>query len=442
VSGTAPDDGAPDRERATATRESGTRPGPGPGLGRALLDAVVRGNSAVVTFLAIVLALVVGAVLMVLADQDTLDRYSYFIEDPGDALSSSWNLVSDAYTALFRGAIADPDTFSGGDATKILGPVCETISQATPLIFGGIAVSIAFRAGLFNIGAQGQIIAGAIVASWIGWAADLPPGVHLLLVLLGGVLGGAVYGGIAGVLKARLGAHEVIVTIMLNHIAVLLLAWLLTTDTFREPGQAQPIGRPAHDDALLPRLFGDELRVNLGIVLALAAAVFYRWLLDRSAAGFELRAVGANPHAARTAGMSVRRAQITAMVLAGGMAGVVGVSQVMGPYNPGHNLTPSIDAGLGFDAITVALLGRTRPVGVVLAALLFGGLRAGGPAMQAQANVSIDIIIVIQAVIVLFVAAPPLVRAIFRLRGTHRGGEDGPVTEDVPGKPEIAGAGA
>ena len=396
---------------------------PKPSLGRSMLDGIITGNSAVVTFLAILLALVVGGVLMVLADQDVMDEFGYFFAAPGDALSAAWDLVWNAYVAMFKGSIVNPDTFSDGSIQDVFRPLSETITQATPLIFGGLAVSIAFRTGLFNIGAQGQIIAGAVFASWVGFAMDLPPVIHLVLVILAGVIGGGLYAGLAGFLKARYGAHEVIVTIMLNHIAVLLLGWLLTTDAFRRGGQSQPIGKDAHDNAVLPNLFGDDLRIHFGIILALLAAGVYWWLLNRSTLGFELRAVGINPSAARTAGMSVERAQILAMVIAGAMAGLAGVSQVMSSTNPAHTLTPSIDAGIGFDAITVALLGRTKPLGTVLAALLFGALRAGGSVMQASANVSVDIVIVIQAVIVLFVAAPPLVRSIFRLRGARKGAE-------------------
>ncbi|MFE5333256.1 ABC transporter permease [Embleya sp. NPDC056575] len=418
--------GEPSEAKPAATGASATAP-PKPSLGRAMLDAIITGNSAVVTFLAILLALVVGGVLMILADQDVLDQYKYFTAAPGDALSASWSLVSDAYSAMFKGSIMNPDLFADGSIEDNFRPISETITQATPLIFGGLAVSIAFRTGLFNIGAQGQIIAGAVFASWVGFVVDLPPVIHLVFVILAGIIGGGLYAGIAGVLKARFGAHEVIVTIMLNHIAVLLLGWLLTTDTFRRGGQSQPIGKDAHDNAVLPNLFGDNLRIHFGIILALLAAGIYWWLLNRSTLGFELRAVGSNPEAARTAGMSVARAQILAMVIAGAMAGLAGVSQVMSSTNPAHTLTPSIDAGIGFDAITVALLGRTKPLGTVLAALLFGALRAGGSVMQASANVSVDIVIVIQAVIVLFVAAPPLVRSIFRLRGARKGAEGGPL---------------
>ncbi|NUU20706.1 MAG: ABC transporter permease, partial [Streptomycetaceae bacterium] len=370
---------------------------------------------------------------MILSNQDVLDKYKYFFDDPSDSLSASWNLVKDAYVALFKGSIVNPDTFDSNYAPYILNPISETISQATPLIFGGIAVSVAFRAGLFNIGAQGQLIAGAILASWMGFQFEMPAVLHVILVIVGGLLGGAIYGGLVGVLKARFGAHEVIVTIMLNYIALFFLSWLLKTEAFHDPKEQLPLGKPMHDSALLPRLFGDELRINLGIVLALLAVALYWWILNRSTMGFELRAVGSNPDAARTSGMSVGRAQIVAMAFAGAMAGMMGVQQVAGPYNAGHQLTGTIDAGLGFTAITVALLGRTNPIGVVFASLLFGALQAGGSNMQAAAGISIDIVTVIQAVIVLCVAAPALVRTIFRLKGAHKGGEGAVVAKETAG---------
>ncbi|NUU20037.1 MAG: ABC transporter permease, partial [Streptomycetaceae bacterium] len=215
------------------------------------------------------------------------------------------------------------------------------------------------------------------------------------------------------------------------YIALFFLSWLLTTKEFHDPSEQLPVGKPMRDSALLPRLFGDDLRINLGIILALAAVALYWWILNRSTMGFELRAVGSNPDAARTSGMSVGRAQIVAMGIAGAMAGMIGVQQVAGPYNAGHQLTGTIDAGLGFTAITVALLGRTNPIGVVFASLLFGALQAGGSNMQAAAGVSIDIVTVIQAVIVLCVAAPALVRTIFRLKGAHKGGEGAIVAKET-----------
>ncbi|REE98281.1 ABC transporter permease [Thermomonospora umbrina] len=396
-------------------RPSGQEEPPEADRFRRLVAQTVAGPPWVVTVLAILLALLVGALLMIVSDSEVTDTFAYFFSRPGDALSASWTEVSTAYGALFKGAVFNPD--SAATATAALRPISETLTEATPLIFGGLAVGLAFRAGLFNIGGQGQLIIGAITTTWVGFTLDAPGFVALPAAILAGLLGGALYGGIVGWLKASTGAHEVIVTIMLNYVAFLLLGYLIASDTFRDPENPQPISKSVADAARLPHLFGDTLRVNAGLLLALAAVVFAWWLLNRSTLGFQLRAVGANPNAARTAGMSVGYGQIMAMLLSGGLMGLVGVSQVLGTANANNALTQQIDAGLGFTAITVALLGRASPVGTVFAALLFGALQAGGREMQAAAGVSIEIVTVIQALIVLFVAAPPLIRGIFRLRG-------------------------
>jgi len=385
--------------------------------GRRLLDAVRFGSPPVVTLLSLLCALVVGAVLVAVADDPTRQALGYLTDTPGDAFSRGWAAVSAAYSALFVGAILDPSTFSSG-LTAIVTPLSETVLDATPLILAGLSVGLAFRAGLFNIGAQGQIIIGAAAAAWVGFAWSLPPVLHLVLAVVAGALGGALWGGLAGLLKARTGAHEVITTIMLNYIAFQLLAYLLGVGGFQRPGSNQAISRVVRDTARLPHLLGGDLRVHAGILLALAAAAGCWWLLTRSTVGFELRAVGANAFAARTAGMSVGRSYVLVMLLAGGLAGLAGVNQVLGT-NPA--VTQDIDAGIGFDGITVALLGRASPGGTVLAGLLFGALKAGGVAMQARTGTPIDLVTVLQSLIVLFIAAPALIRAIFRLRATQGG---------------------
>src|SRR5262249_27774374 len=198
-------------------------------------------------------------------------------------------------------------------------PISESLTQATPLICGGLAVSLAFRTGLFNIGAQGQLIAGAILSAYVGFAWHLPAGIHLIVAILAGLLGGALWGGVVGLLKARTGAHEVIVTIMLNYVAIYLLAWLLTTSAFQRPGRTDPISPIVDSNAQYPQ-FGDT-RLHGGFILSVLAAIFVWWLLSRSTVGFELRAVGANPHAARTAGGSGGRADIIPMGGAGAPPG-------------------------------------------------------------------------------------------------------------------------
>jgi ABC-type uncharacterized transport system permease subunit len=357
-------------------------------------------SDVVTTLAAIVLAFVVGALLMIFSDTVVRSKFSYFFDRPSDALSASWEKVSTAYGALITGAI-------GG-----YGPITETTAQAAPLICAGLGVGLAFRAGLFNIGAQGQAIVGAGIAAYIGFSWHLPPVIHLLVAVLGGLVGGGLWGAIAGWLKARTGAHEVIVTIMLNYIAVGLLAYALTTAAFQRPGRTDPISPIVDWNATLPRLEGGQL--HLGFLLALLAAGVVWWLLDRSTTGFAIRAVGANPHAAATAGMSVARTTVITMVLAGALAGLAGAQAALGPTASGVPvpLSAGIVGSIGFDAITVALLGRSKPLGTVLAGLLFGGLHAGGLAMQSIAQTPLTLTTVLQALIVLFVAAPALIHRI------------------------------
>jgi len=357
-----------------------------------------------VSLSAIVLALLVGAILIIVGDKQVQTAVGYFGAAPGDTFSAAASAVGEAYKSLAVGA------FGGWT------PISESLTQATPLICGGLAVSLAFRTGLFNIGAQGQLIAGAILAAYVGFAWHLPPVLHLIVALVAGLLGGAIWGGVVGLLKARTGAHEVIVTIMLNYVALYLLSWLLTTSAFRRPGRTDPISPVVDSNAQFPK-FGDT-RLHLGFIVALVAAVFVWWLLNRSTIGFELRAVGANADASRTAGMSVGRAYVIAMVVAGALAGLAGTQQVLGTDLP---LTDGVAASVGFDAITVALLGRGTPLGTVLAGLLFGALNAGGLQMQLITQTPLTLTTVLQAVIVLFVAAPALVRSVFRFLPKERG---------------------
>ncbi len=228
-----------------------------------------------------------------------------------------------------------------------------------------------------------------------------------------------ILGGFVGWLKAKRGAHEVVVTIMLNYVMLFFLTnYLLTTTAFHDPTKAgQSLSKPSASKAILPHLFGPSLNTDIGLVLALLATVAVGWFFKRSKLGFEIRAVGLNPAAARTNGISVGQAQIWAMVISGGLMGMIGVTQVLGLNNPNNNsLSPNIDAGLGFNAITVALLGRTKPWGVVWASLLYGAFQAGASVMQANDGISTDIISVIEALIVIFVSAPQLIKEIFRLR--------------------------
>lgn len=353
----------------------------------------------VVTLISFVLAFVTGAIVMVLADQEVMAKFAYFFNAPGDALGASWDKIASAYGALLRGSIGSWQA------------ITETTAQATPLICAGLGVALAFRAGLFNIGAQGQAIWGAILGAFVGFSIKgLPVFMHIPLALLLAMIFGALWGAIAGFLKAKTGAHEVIVTIMLNYVAALSLSYLLTTQLLQQPGRNDPISPVVEFSATMPRLAGT--RLTLGFFIALLAAFAVWWLLERTTLGFRIRAVGINPYAAATAGMSVSRTTIIAMAIAGALGGLAGAQIVLTPtLLTGYptQLSLGIVATVGFDAITVALLGRSRPLGVVLAGLLFGAMKAGGLTMAAQAQTPSDLTNLIQALIVLFVAAPAFV---------------------------------
>ncbi|MGW0431569.1 ABC transporter permease [Micromonospora sp. NPDC003197] len=391
-------------------------------FGQHFLQSLWAANTVTVTALALVLAIVIGAVLIIISDPDVLATYSYITARPSDAINSSWAAVSDAYANLFKGAVFDPEAISAwlngtNDWKPVFAPISETLTYTTPLVFTGLSVALAFRGGLFNIGAQGQAIIGVILAALAGFLLPLPPVVHLIVALLAGALGGALWGFIPGFLKARTGAHEVINTIMLNYVGVYFLAWIILQNGVKEPTRTDAISRSVDSSAQLPRLLGDDLRMHSGILLAVLATWLVAWLLNRSTFGFELRAVGSNPDAARTAGISVGKTYMLLMAIAGALAGLGGANMVLG--STASALTPLVAAEIGFNGILVALLGRVKPWGVALAALLFGALQAGGNRMQSYAGVSLELVTVLQALIVIFIAAPAMVKALFRLRAAR-----------------------
>jgi general nucleoside transport system permease protein len=407
---------APAGTSEPAAPDEGEQPAPA-SFGKTVLAAIVEGNSAVVTVLAIVVAIVIGGLLISFTDPPVLHAWSTFFNAPGNAISQAWNAAAAAYTAMFEGSILNLHTvaaaFHGGSVSAVFSPLSETAVNATPLILAGLSVAIAFRAGLFNIGANGQFIGGALVGTWLGFGVDLPPVIHVVVAVLGAFAGGAALGWIVGALKAWTGAHEVIVTIMLNYVMIYFLAWVLGTKAMQRPGRTDLVTPFVATNAQLTHFFGASLRINVGFLIALAAAVAVWWLLTRSTIGFEFRTVGSNPSASRVAGMSVERSWILVMVIAGGLAGLAASTVILGTD---YALNFQSYGTYGIDAITVALLGRSRPLGTVLAALLFGSLHAGGVQMQAATQTPVDIVTVIQALIVLFVAAPPLIRGMFRLR--------------------------
>ncbi len=389
---------------------------PRPSVGQRLRDV---GDALLVPFLAVFTALLVGALIIVFTEPTLLQLW---VSEPLKAVGESVKTVASAYGALITGSLGDPGQIASairsGDSAAIAEafvPISETIVQATPLIFAGLAVAVGFRSGLFNIGAEGQLYVGALVAVYVGFAVTgLPWFIHLPLAVVAGFVGGGLYGLIAGALKARTGANEVIVTIMLNYIAYRLVDLALKSSIYQRPGRDDPISQIIQPTAQFPPFFDNPaLRANWAFVLALVAAWAVSWLLFRSTKGFEFRAVGLNPIAARYAGMNIGATIMLTMFISGGLAGLAGTQYVLGSAG---TLTPAFSPGWGFDAIAIALLGKSRPLGVVLSALLFGALRAGATPMQVATGIPIDIVAVIQALVIMFVAAPALIRAIYHIR--------------------------
>ena len=343
------------------------------------------GRAALLPVLSIFTALLVGGVIIWLS---------------GPKLGGDWlgvKFVLDGYAGLFLGAF--------GTQKAIIG----TLVRATPYIFAGLAVALAFRCGLFNIGAEGQLTIGALLAAGVGFGLKgVPAVIHLPLTLLAGMLGGFLWGSIPGLLKARTGAHEVITTIMLNYIAAQLSGYLLNgrwKDPTNVTAQTPKIAEAARLPNLLPGL-------HWGVVLAFLVALAVWYFLWKTTWGFEIRTVGANSSAAKYAGINVSRNVVLAMGLSGLLAGLAGAVQVAGVN---YRSTLGFNVGYGFDSIAIALLGRNTPIGVVLSALLFGGLRNGATIMQFRTQISSDIISVIQALILIFVAAEQIIRWIYRV---------------------------
>jgi general nucleoside transport system permease protein len=308
----------------------------------------------------------------------------------------------EAFVALFQGAFTNRNALP------------ETLIATIPYIFLGLAVAIGFRAGLFNIGAEGQFYLGAIFGVFAGFSVHGVPGiVHIPLGIAAGMLGGFLWGSVPGILKARFGAHEVITTIMLNYVAFLLTDYLINNKGPLADTRASAPKTPFIDpSAQLPILLPGS-RLHMGLILALLAVPLVWFLLERTTVGFRIRAVGLNSTAARAAGISVGWTLVTVMGISGALAGLAGADEVLGVS---HFMPPSFSVGYGFDSIAVALLARSNPWGILPAAFLFAAMRSGAGFMQLQTQVSADLISIVQATVIMFVAAPLLVRWIFHLR--------------------------
>lgn len=368
-------------------------------------------KNALLPFLSFIFAFFIGGIIIVFSDPVIMSQLS----SPGKFLTSAAARIGNSYLAIFQGSIYDVNLARESGFFRGFYPLSETLVTAIPLLFAGFAVALAFRSGLFNIGAQGQFIFGAIGASYVGFAYEFPPLIHVPLVLIAGIVLGGLFGGFVGLLKAKTGAHEVIVTIMLNYIASLFILWLLKTQAFLREERQDPIAPEVNSSAQLPKLLGEDLRIHLGIFIALGVTWFVWWLLTRSTLGFKFRAVGANSNAARTAGISVPFVTTATMFISGGLAGLGGAVHLIGTE---YALTAGIAGSIGFDAITVALLGQATPLGTLLGALLFGALQTGSRTLLSNTGTPSEIVQVMQALIVLFIATPMLLKKVFRLKNT------------------------
>ncbi len=374
-------------------------------------------QTVLIALLAIVTGLIFGAVFIILTTESV---YISFKESFFSGILEALTVVGKAYGGLLTGAFGDPyrivTSLASGDAAAVrtaFRPFFESLVSSTPYIFGGLSLALGFRAGVLNIGAEGQVFIGAVFSVFVGYSiTGLPAIIHIPLALLAGALGGAIWGFIPGWLKAKTGAHEVITCIMMNYIAFRLCDFLLM-GPMKRPGTANPVSPTIQPSAMLPRFFGDPIRFHLGFFVALAVAAFIYWLLFKTTWGFNFRTAGANPRAAKYAGIDVQRNIVIAMALAGALAGLAGANDVLGVN---HSMLQSFSSGYGFDSIALALLGNNHPFGVVLSALLFGTLRSGAISMQLAARIPTDIVSVIQALILMFIAAPAIVRTIYRIK--------------------------
>lgn len=299
--------------------------------------------------------------------------------------------------------------------------LANTLEEATPLIFTGLCVAVGMKCGLFNIGGEGQLVLGAFASAWLGVkVAGMNPLAHVALCILVAGLVGALWALIAGILKAKLGAHEVINTIMLNYVAFILTNYLVNVPYFKKPGQI-PQTEDVLASALLPRMtfIYQYTRLNLGFLIAVGCVFLVYVLLERTKVGLEIKAVGHNPLASRASGISVVTSIMVAMGASGFLAGLAGAERVLGVHN--HFISP-FPFGYGFSGIAVALLGRNRPAGVLAAALFFGALASGGAQVDMETRVPRELVTVIQAIVIIFVACEYLVRRMGLLgKGAARG---------------------
>jgi ABC-type uncharacterized transport system permease subunit len=379
------------------------------------VDELSRSSFVFILF-AIFTGLVIGGIL---AAATTEEVYQAFRISIGDGIKESLSLIWKTYSSLFIGSFGNPaemvkSLFSGDREVirQTYKPFLESMVTTTPYIFTGVAIALGFQAGVFNIGAEGQLYMGSIMAAWAGFTfKGLSPIIHVPLALGIGFLAGALWGFVPGFLKAKTGAHEVINTIMMNYIAFDLTEFLIAgpfqdpVDTFKTPS--------IEESAKLFRLFEPPLRFNIGFFIAIGVAVLTWYMLYKTTWGYEIRSVGLNPHASKYAGINATMVTILSLALSGAFSGLGGASVMLGVN---FRQTQSLSTGYGFDAIAVSLLAKNHPLGVILTAMLFGFMRHGSRLMQLKTGIPIDIISILQGLIIFFLAAPAIIRTIYRLK--------------------------
>ena len=391
-----------------------------------------------IPFLAIITAFIVGSIFILVTDFEALSQLG---TDPVGAIGGALGTIGTAYYSMVIGALGDPEKIAAALAdpstrkvAAALRPITETLVAASPLIFTGLAVAISFRSGVFNIGVEGQFVLGAFGATTVAIALRDTgnPALILVVATIGGILTGGLWGFIPGILKAKTGAHEVITTIMLNYVAAQIVLFGLRSDFLRQEGSSQPISKVLSDFVRVPLIIdlgtGAALRLHWGFVIALLMAALVSWFLFKTTKGYELRAAGFNMHAARYAGMSAAGSIVIAMSLSGALAGLGGALEVLGTV---PQMSNDISPGYGFTAIALALLAGNRPAGIVAAALLFGALTNGGGLMQVRTSIPLDLLRFIQALVIMFVAAPGLIRWLYRFDRTR-------IPKAAGGEPPVA----
>lgn len=368
----------------------------------------------------IILAIFTGLVLGgIIAAATTQEIYEAFRESFFGGIGASLKFIWKTYSSLFLGSFGNPSkmisSLFSGDSNAIrtaYKPFLESLVVTTPYLLTGVAVALGFQAGVFNIGGEGQLFMGSIMAGWAGWTfKGLPSIIHVPLALLIGILAGALWGFIPGWLKAKTGSHEVINTIMMNYIAFNLSQYLII-GPFQDPNDSFKT-RFIEESAHLFRFFEDPLRLHIGIIIALAVAVIAWYILYKTTWGFEFRIVGLNPHASKYAGVNSPLITILALTVSGAIAGLAGAVEMLGVN---FRAVQSLTTGYGFDAIAIALLAKNHPLLVIITAMLFGFMRQGSRVMQISTGIPIDIISILQGFILFFIAAPAIIRTIYRLK--------------------------